>query len=60
MTQREVASRVGINRTTYTNIENYRRNPSYLIAIKIKKVLGYKEDDLFDMVKDELGGIDIK
>ena len=52
MTQKELANQIGINRSSYTNIENSKKNPSLSTAIKIKKVLGYKEDDLFDEIDE--------
>ena len=38
---------VGISRPSYTNIELGRKNPSLKIALKIKKVLNYKDDNIF-------------
>lgn len=47
MTQSQLAQKVGIARTTYTNIKLGIKNPSFNVAIKIKKVLGVKGDDIF-------------
>ena len=47
MTQDEIAEKIGINRSYYTNIERGNRNPSFLVALKIKNVLGIKDDDIF-------------
>lgn len=49
LTQQELADLVGISRVHYTQIENNSNNkkPSLDVAIKIKKALGYVEDDLF-------------
>lgn len=47
LTQYQVAKMVGISRPSYTNIELGRKNPSLKIALKIKKVLNYKDDDIF-------------
>lgn len=48
-TQQELANRVGISRVHYTQIENasHNKKPSLEVAIKIKKVLNYSDDDLF-------------
>lgn len=46
LTQEEVAKRVGIARTTYTNIELGDKNPSLQVALKIKEVLE-SDDDIF-------------
>lgn len=47
LTQYEVAQKVGISRTTYTNIELGKKNPSLKIALRIKNALNYKEYDIF-------------
>ncbi len=49
LTQQEIANLVGISRVHYTQIENNanNKNPSFDVAVKIKKVLGYFNDDLF-------------
>lgn len=47
MTQQEVAAAAEIERVTYTNIELGNKNPSFAVAARIKKVLGYKDDDIF-------------
>ena len=46
-TQEEIASLIGINRATYTNIELGKKNPSLNVAIKIKNILKYSNDDIF-------------
>jgi DNA-binding XRE family transcriptional regulator len=52
MTQKQVAEQIGINRNSYSNIENYKKNPSFRLVKKIKKVLDYYNDDLFDVYED--------
>ena len=47
LTQDQIAKEVGITRSHYTKIENGIGNPSLPVAIKIKKVLNYLNDDLF-------------
>lgn len=42
-----IAKELGISRSTYTNIENGNKNPSFEVAINIKKILEYKDDDIF-------------
>jgi len=49
LTQQAIASLVGISRVHYTQIENNSKNkkPSLEVAMNIKKVLNYHDDDLF-------------
>ncbi|MFL0197801.1 helix-turn-helix transcriptional regulator [Clostridium sp. WILCCON 0269] len=46
-THKTIAKELGVSRSTYTNIENGNKNPSLEVAMKIKKILGYKDDDIF-------------
>lgn len=50
MTQREVANILGISRSAYTNIERGIRNPSFTLSLRLKEVMGYKGDDIFENV----------
>jgi putative transcriptional regulator len=47
LTHEDVARIIGVSRATYTNIENGNKNPSLVIAISIKNVLDYHNDDIF-------------
>lgn len=47
MTQQEFAEKIGIDRSTYANIELGRKNPSFPVAVKIKSELNYLSDDIF-------------
>ncbi len=47
LTQEEMANQLGIDRATYTNIELGNRNPSLKVALKMKKILNYNNDDIF-------------
>ncbi|KNF08526.1 putative transcriptional regulator [Gottschalkia purinilytica] len=47
LTQSEIAKKIGIARTTYTNIERGDKNPSFLVALKIKEILNTESDDIF-------------
>lgn len=47
LTQQQIAEKLGISRSAYTNIENGVRNPSFPLALKFKEVLEYKNDDIF-------------
>ena len=47
MTQAEIANKAGISRSEYTNIEIGIREPSFALALKLKEILGYRDDDLF-------------
>lgn len=49
LTQEDIAQKLGISRSTYANIEVGRRNPSYQLSLKIKQVIGYSADDLFNV-----------
>lgn len=55
MTQQEVATAADIERVTYTNIELGNKNPSFAVAARIKKVLGYNDDDIFLVVNVSKG-----
>ncbi len=46
-THESISKVLGINRSTYTNIENGKKNPSFIVALKIKKILEYNNDDIF-------------
>lgn len=46
-TQQEFASLIGIERSTYANIELGNKNPSFPVSLKIKEVLNYQGDDIF-------------
>lgn len=54
LTQKEIAEKVGIARNTYTNIELGVKNPSLNVALKIKEVLSYFDDDIF-LISDTAG-----
>lgn len=58
-TQEDMADNLKIARTTYTGYENGKFSPSLDIAIKIKKVLGYKNDDIFLNLNDSKTNIKI-
>lgn len=47
LTQEELAKRIGIDRSTYTNIELGYKNPSLRVALKIKRELDHQDDDIF-------------
>lgn len=47
-TQYTIADALGISRSHYSQIESGAKTPSLPIAIRIKKLLGYESDDLFD------------
>lgn len=46
-THESLAEIIGIKRSSYTNIELGKKNPSFIVASKIKKALGYGKDDIF-------------
>lgn len=46
-TQKEMALMLEISRSTYAGYESGKFAPSLEIALKIKKILNYKSDDIF-------------
>lgn len=46
-THQELADILGISRSAYTNIERGLKNPSFRVAVAIKKALKYEADDIF-------------
>lgn len=44
---------LGISRQHYSQIEEGHKTPSYPLVKKIKNVLGYTDDDLFDQDEAE-------
>lgn len=46
-TQQEFACLIGIDRSTYANIELGNKNPSFPVSLKIKEALNYQGDDIF-------------
>ena len=51
-TQNEMSAKLNIARTTYTGYELGTFCPSLDMAIKIKKILNYKNDDIFLISND--------
>lgn len=54
-TQLEVAQKVGIARTSYTNIENGTKDPSLKVAIRIKELFNIVDDEIFLQSNDPNG-----
>lgn len=46
-TQEDMADRLNVARSTYTGYENGNFSPSLEIALRIKDILKYKNDDIF-------------
>lgn len=46
-TQKELSEKLNIPRSTYANYEQGLTSPSIEMAIKIKNVLRYHDDDIF-------------
>ena len=46
-TQEQMANKLNIARTTYTGYEKGNVAPSLEVALNIKKILNYKNDDIF-------------
>ena len=56
MTQQELASLVGVSKTTISNYENGISEPnSYTIFLKISKALGIPEKDIVRFIQDSIG-----
>lgn len=47
-TQHTFSEAVGISRSHYSQIETGEKQPSLKLAMRIKKTLGYYDDDVFD------------
>lgn len=45
------ADALGISSSHYSQIETGDKTPSLTLALKIKKILGYSNDDIFDCDK---------
>lgn len=58
-TQQSFADSVGISRSHYAQIETGDKLPSYPVAIRIKNMLHYQGDDLFNN-KNFLASSDLK
>lgn len=46
-TQEQMANELSIARTTYTGYEKGNVSPSLEVALNIKRILNYKNDDIF-------------
>lgn len=46
-TQEQMANELNVARTTYTGYEKGNVSPSLEVALNIKKILKYKNDDIF-------------
>ena len=55
LTDAELSRRVGLSRAAYTNIENGRKRPSLVIALRIARILNESVEQLFidDVSSDE-------
>lgn len=50
-TQQTFSNAIGISRNHYSQIETGDKNPSLKLALRIKKALGYSQDDIFDNIQ---------
>lgn len=57
LTQQEMADLLEISRSTYGGYELGNWNPPLEIAVKIKQILNYKNDDLF-FLEEKVGKTD--
>jgi len=54
-TQEEIAKQANIDRSTYTNIELGHKNPSFALALKLKKILKTTDDNIFLVTECQKG-----
>lgn len=47
-TQQKLSAAVGVSRSHYSQIESGDKQPSLRLALRIKRVLNYYGDDIFD------------
>lgn len=47
-TQQTFSESIGISRSHYAQIETGDKAPSLQVALRIKKTLAYKDDDIFE------------
>lgn len=47
-TQQEFSEKIGVSRSHYSQIETGEKGPGFQLSLRIKRVLGYHGDDLFD------------
>lgn len=47
-TQQTFSEAVGTSRSHYSQVETGEKQPSLRLALRIKKTLGYYDDDIFD------------
>lgn len=47
-TQQTMSEAVGTSRSHYSQVETGEKQPSLRLALRIKRVLGYYGDDIFD------------
>ena len=59
LTQNTIAELLDISRSTYSGYELGTITPPLDIAMKIKQILGYKNDDLF-FLEENVGNTDKK
>lgn len=55
LTQQQVSEMIGVNRNTYSSYETGAITPSLDVAMKIKKALRTKDDDIFLIKKVTIG-----
>jgi putative transcriptional regulator len=47
-TQQTFSNAIGISRSHYSQVETGEKQPSLKLALKIKRMLNYYDDDVFD------------
>ena len=51
LTKRDMASKTGVSRTTYTNIESGKRDGSQAFWSTLQRVFNVPESDMFSLMK---------
>ncbi|HEY4600101.1 MAG TPA: helix-turn-helix transcriptional regulator [Cerasibacillus sp.] len=52
-TQQKLADEIGVSRQTIMAMENYKYNPSLLLAFKVSKAFDKEITDIFEYVEEE-------
>ena len=51
--QQNVAEKIGITKSAYSNIETSKRKPSYEVLVKLENLFNLSHRDLLEQVPDE-------
>lgn len=51
LTRQEMADRIGVARSTYSDIENAKRNCSQVFLIKLQTAFAIRDEDMWSLTK---------